>query len=102
MRSSHIFETYYYGEKKWDKYLIDIQDSVEAASAQAAEIGEAQLAEMQTQTARLGEMQDTLQSGFDEMRATFQWGFTLLAERMDRQIKLVSHVASQLDRFIKL
>lgn len=101
MRSSHIFETYYYGEKKWDKYLINIQDSVEAASAQAAEIGEAQLAEMQTQTARLGEMQDTLQSGFDEMRATFQWGFTLLAERMDRQIKLVSHVASQLDEIHK-
>ena len=38
MRSSHIFETYYYGEKKWDKYLIDIQDSVEAASAQAARL----------------------------------------------------------------
>ena len=35
------------------------------------------------------------------MRATFQWGFTLLAERMDRQIKLVSHVASQLDEIHK-
>ncbi|MGD0009702.1 MAG: hypothetical protein ABSE93_14300 [Terriglobia bacterium] len=101
MRSSHIFETYYYGGKKWDNYLIDIQESIDAVSTQAMEIGEAQLAGMHAQTAQLGKIGDTLQSGFDEMRAQFQWGFTLLAERMDQQIKIVARVASQLDEIHK-
>ena len=35
------------------------------------------------------------------MRAEFEWGFTLVVDRMDRQIKVVAQIAAKLDEIHK-
>lgn len=97
MRSASILRPYYYGEHKWDKYLLDINEAVESANAVAQE----QTQELRLQTKQLRQIQDTLQTEFGEMRAEFHWGFTLLVDRMDRQIELVSQIAAKLDEIHK-
>jgi tetratricopeptide (TPR) repeat protein len=84
-----VLRPYYYGQRKWDNYLLDIQESVESAH-------EEQLGELREQTDQLRRIGDSLQGGFEELRSTFEWGFTLMVERMDAQLDVLSRVAEEL------
>jgi tetratricopeptide (TPR) repeat protein len=100
-----IFKPYYYGEHKWDNYLIDIQNSVETNTKETTnafqKLGEQQLAELRGHTEAMGILQDTLHAGLEELKAEFEWGFTLLADQMDRQVQAILHVATRLDEIHK-
>lgn len=103
-----VLRPYYYGQRKWDNYLLDIEEAVQTNTAQASQVkkealqvAQAQAAELRQQTAALQNIQDTLQTGFDEMRAEFNWGFSLIVDRMERQIELVARIAAKLDEIHK-
>jgi tetratricopeptide (TPR) repeat protein len=90
MSSFNLFRPYYYGAHKWDDYLLDIQDAL------AADVG------LQQDIAKeLAAVRQGLESGLAEMRASFEWGFTLLAERMDAQVRLLSQTVAKLDAIHK-
>jgi hypothetical protein len=105
--SFNVFRPYYYGPYKWDNYLLDIQDGLATnADLQRQTISLRrqdfqQMAEttqgLQSIAQEVAQVRQGLQDGFEEMRASFEWGFTLLAERMDVQIQLVSQVVAKLD-----
>ncbi len=107
MSSFNVFRPYYYGPYKWDNYLLDIQDGLATnADLQRQTISLRrqdfqQMAEttqgLQSIAQEVAQVRQGLQDGFEEMRASFEWGFTLLAERMDVQIQLVSQVVAKLD-----
>jgi hypothetical protein len=98
---------YFYGDRRWDNYLLEIDETLKTGNilqrgqvelqASALAVAHEHIEELGRQTASLVHMQDTLQSGFDELRAEFQWGFSLLVDRMERQISLVARVAAKLD-----
>jgi tetratricopeptide (TPR) repeat protein len=102
-----IIGPYYYGKRKWDNYLLDIQQTIESGNAanrqgarlqsEALEIAHEQVEELRQQTEQLRNIDQTLQSGLEELRAEFEWGFTLMVDRMDTQINLLSKVAAELD-----
>jgi tetratricopeptide (TPR) repeat protein len=91
-----LFGPYYYGKQKWDNYLLDIQHAINAETeaiqsatathAQIAQVQQETLVELHGQTLQLRNIQETLESGFEALRSEFEWGFSLLAGRMDRQI----------------
>jgi hypothetical protein len=101
-----LFGPYYYGKHKWDNYLLDIQETIAAGNAaqrqgnrdraEAMEVAHEQLGELRVQTEQLQRIEGTLNSGFEALRAEFEWGFTLMVERMDTQIDLLSQVAEEL------
>lgn len=88
---------YYYGEHRWDNYLIDIQQAVQEGTVQANVLAREQVNELHQQTEQLSSVNNTLQNGLEEMRAEFEWGFSLLVDRMDRQSKQIAEVAAKLD-----
>jgi tetratricopeptide (TPR) repeat protein len=107
-----ILGPYYYGERKWDNYLLDIQQTMEAgASAQRKDVRlqtkaldvahEQQLSEMRQQTEHVRHLQEAFNTGFEELRAEFEWGFTLMADRMETQIEQLSQIAARLDAIHK-
>ena len=72
MDSLSPLRPYYYGDRKWDNYLLDIQEAVETGNslqADALESARDQAEELRRQTAELVRVQETLQNGFEEMRA---------------------------------
>jgi tetratricopeptide (TPR) repeat protein len=98
-----IIGPYYYGKRKWDNYLLDIQETVAAGNldnsrrqGEALEVAHEQLSELRMQTEHLSDIKAALNSGFEALRAEFEWGFTLMVERMDAQIKLLSEVTEEL------
>lgn len=85
MDSLSPLRPYYYGDRKWDNYLLDIQEAVETGNslqADALESARDQAEELRRQTAEWVRVQETLQNGFEEMRAEFHWGFSLLVDRL--------------------
>src|ERR1035438_6541061 len=80
---------YYYGKHKWDNYLLDIQETLDVARKQVEELRQ--------QTEQLSNIEQALQNGFEGLRAEFEWGFTLMVDRMDTQFNLLSKVAEELD-----
>ncbi len=101
MRSTNKFGLYYYGEHRWDNYLIDIQQAVEEGNAQASILAREQVIELDQQTQELGSIRNTLQSGLEDMRAEFEWGFSLVVDRMDVQSKQIAEVAAKLGELHK-
>lgn len=101
------FRPYHYGEYKWDEYLIDIHGALQVGNLTARQtqrnqkaavsIAREQRAELQRQTVELKEIGEALETGFEELRSEFQWGFTLIADRMAAQIDQLSEVTAQLD-----
>jgi tetratricopeptide (TPR) repeat protein len=91
--------SYYYGQHKWDNYLLDIQRSIEAGSA--AQLQGHQLNELRQQTEQIRRIEDAVLGGFEELRAEFQWGFTLMVDRMEKQIDRLSQIAASLDAIHK-
>src|SRR5437870_4744298 len=110
-RTMRLFGPYYYGKHKWDNYLLDIQDTISAGNttqrqgarlhARAIEVAHEQLDELRAQTEHLHRIEGTLNSGFEALRAEFEWGFTLMVDRLDSQIELLSAVAARLDAIHK-
>jgi tetratricopeptide (TPR) repeat protein len=97
MSSSKFFRPYHYGEYRWDDYLLDIQESIEAsASAQTEELHQ-QTQELERQTRELQE----IRGGLEEMREEMRWGFNLIVDRMEQQIQLFSRAVEKLDAIHK-
>jgi hypothetical protein len=106
-----LFGPYYYGEHKWDNYLLDIQEAIGSGNAvqqqsvrpqeEALDIAHEQVEELRQQTVHLHRIEEVLQSGFELLRSEFEWGFTLMAERMDRQIEELANIAAKLDAIHK-
>ena len=102
-----LLSPYHYGKYKWDNYLLDIQGTIESGDAahrqsvqlqaDALDATHEQVEELRQQTEQLRHIQEALQSGFEGLRAEFEWGFTLMVDRMDTQIKQLSQIAAQLD-----
>src|ERR1035438_4379833 len=98
---------YYYGKHKWDNYLLDIQETLESGNAAhrqnirlqsgTLDVARKQVEELRQQTEQLSNIEQALQNGFEGLRAEFEWGFTLMVDRMDTQINLLSKVAEELD-----
>jgi hypothetical protein len=106
-----LFGPYYYGKHKWDNYLLDIQETIATGNAaqrqgvefqaQTLEIAHEQLEELQTQTRQLRRIEEALNNGFEALRAEFERGFTLIVDRMDRQIRQLSQITAKLDAIHK-
>jgi len=95
-----MFRTYYYGPRKWDNYLLDIDEDIRNAgdSAQALRRESGDLhASVRGGFEGLRAGMDGLQSGIENLGAEFQLGFSLLADRMDRQISIMADIARKLD-----
>ena len=107
-----MFSTYYYGEHKWDEYLLDIQDTIESGHAadqkamqkqanDRAAANEEHLDVLREQAEHMRHIEDALESGLEELRAEFEWGFSLMVDRMDTQIEHLSQIAARLDAIHK-
>ena len=82
-----LFGPYYYGKHKWDNYLLDIQDTIEAGNAtqrhgtrlqaEAIEVAYEQLDEIRAQTEQLQRIDATLNSGIEALRSEFEVGASL-------------------------
>ncbi len=102
---------YYYGKHKWEKYLLDVEQTIESGNAahrrsiqlqsEALDVAQGQVEELRQQTEQLHRIEDALNSGFEALRAEFEWGFTLIVDRMDRQIQELSHITARLDAIHK-
>jgi tetratricopeptide (TPR) repeat protein len=60
-----------------------------------------QTEELRRQTEHLHQIGQTIESGFEELRAEFQWGFTLMLDRMDTQIEQLAQITAKLDAIHK-
>jgi tetratricopeptide (TPR) repeat protein len=102
---------YYYGQYRWDNYIHDVQRNQEAGNDlqeqnvrlnhKMIDAAGQQFGELREQTRELRNISETLQLGFEEMRAEFNWGFTLMVEHLDQQIDLLSQIAARLDAIHK-
>jgi tetratricopeptide (TPR) repeat protein len=103
-----IFSPYYYGKHKWDNYLLDIQRTIKSTNAGDREsiwlqpdVVHEQFEELRHQTEQLRHIERALENGLEELRAEFEWGFSLMVDRMDTQIKHLSQIAASLDAIHK-
>ncbi len=107
-----LFGPYYYGQHRWDNYLLDIQDTIAKSNVAQPQDSrprtkklesahEQQLGELRQQTEQMRRIEDALHGGFEELRAEFEWGFTLMADRMETQIHQLSQIAARLDAIHK-
>jgi tetratricopeptide (TPR) repeat protein len=103
-----LFGPYYYGKHKWDNYLLDIKDSIKFGNdanqrsmkehTKAFGIAhEEKMAAFREQTEQMHHIEDALRGGFEELRAEFEWGFTLMVDSMETQIDQLSQIAARLD-----
>ena len=92
--------SYHYGQDNLPDTLLAIQDSVEKGTAlqkqQLVQAGEQTVA-LREYSGRMDQIHETLQGGLEEMRSEFQWGFTLMVDRMEDQIGLLKELAAKLD-----
>jgi tetratricopeptide (TPR) repeat protein len=91
---------YYYGPKKWDDYLLDIQQAQDEASEAANEAAEEMNEELRKQTELLDrqvELSSEIRDHLREMKLEMQWGFSLVVDRLEKQTKIVSDIAQRLD-----
>jgi tetratricopeptide (TPR) repeat protein len=95
-----LFGPYYYGKHKWDNYLLDIQETMKSgnvAQRQVVGLQKEVLSELRGQTEQLQHIHDAMNHGFEQLRAEFEWGFSLLADRMDREIEELMQISATLD-----
>src|SRR5579859_5006047 len=106
-----ILGTYYYGKYNWDNYLLDIQMTIASMRAayresiqlqsEALDVAREQVEGQRQKLEQLRYLEQTLESGFEELRAEFEWGFTLMVDRMDRQVERLSRIAASQDAIQK-
>src|ERR1044071_4908555 len=103
-----ILRPYYYGSKKWDNYLLDIQDSLNTsnnAQHRSLRVQTDALAQFEDQTRILQadmlarqEDAEQMMAGLNQLQETLHWGFGLITDRMDRQVELFSQVVNHLNQ----
>lgn len=94
-----VFRLYYYGDKKWDDYLLDIQGAQDDAREAAQEAAEEMIEELRKQSKLLDrqvELSSEIRDHIREMKLEMQWGFGLVVDRLDKQTKLISDIAQKL------
>jgi hypothetical protein len=106
-----IFDPYYYGKYNWDNYLVDTQMTIASMRAarregiplqsEALDVDHKQVEELREKTEQLRHIEQTLEIGFEELRAEFVWGFTLMVDQMDRQVERLSRIATSQDAIQK-
>lgn len=112
MPSNSVFRTYYYGQYRYDNYLLDATEAIEANSKlsreglkqqnQATKLMQAQheesLAYQEAAGAELSAMRDELSELGDNVR----FGFSLLADRLEEQATLFSQAVAQLEEIRRM
>ncbi len=91
---------YYYGLRKWDNYLLDIDQDIQAAGESTQRLASETRGLHDAVRGGFEGLRsgiEGLQTGIEDLRADFQWGFSLLADRLDTQISIMSGIAKQLD-----
>jgi tetratricopeptide (TPR) repeat protein len=98
-----IISPYYYGQYRWDNYLRDIERNqgesihLQEPTVRLHEVATRVTDELRQHTYELRTINETLGLGFEGMRAEFNSGFTLMVDRLDQQVDLLSRIAEQLD-----
>ena len=93
-----MYRSYYYGSHKYDNQFLDTRGAIEAGTKQAAIHAEDMIRAEREQTEAIQKLGGDLLGGLEDLRAEFEWGFSLLADRMDTQIELMSRIATKLDK----
>lgn len=88
---------YYNGSRKWDDYLLDIQEA--ARSGFAASVGATESLALEISRASLaaGKRHDAGNQVALELRDSVQWGLALLHERAEGQSGWLARISEQLD-----
>lgn len=89
LRLPHPARMYYYGQHSWENYLVDIQETV----AGIAPGSNTNNADFDSLSAAFGD----IASSIEDLGAEFQWGFTLMIDRLEQQTKLLNQIVGQLD-----
>lgn len=92
-----MFRVYYYGLHKWENYLLDIDQDIQTAGQEVARETSGLHDTVRGGFEGLRSGIEYLQSGIEDLRAEFQWGFSLLADRLDTQISIMTGIAKKLD-----
>jgi RuvA, C-terminal domain len=92
-----MFRVYYYGLHKWENYLLDIDQDIQNAGRDVARETSGLHDTVRSGFEGLRSGIECLQSGIEDLRAEFQWGFSLLADRLDTQISIMTGIAKKLD-----
>lgn len=93
-RSGHLLRPYYYGEHRWDDYLIDIQETIaeletdgNVSISHQSSVGDVDV---------LAITLDDINAGIEDLGARFEWGFSLMLDRQEKQIGLLNQIVDQL------
>jgi tetratricopeptide (TPR) repeat protein len=89
-----VIGAFYYGGKKWDNYLLDIRESID-------ESAQTQVSAIQGVEEAIHDLSHDLGRSIEDLRADFNWGMTLIADRMAEQTDLIRRVTNQLDAIQK-
>jgi ribosomal protein L7/L12 len=95
-----MFRVYYYGLRKWDNYLLDIDQDIQDAGENTQQLARESKDIHHTVRGGFEDIRsgiEGLQYGIEDLRAEFQWGFSLLADRLDTQISIMTGIAKKLD-----
>lgn len=95
-----MFRVYYYGLHRWENYLLDIDDSVKSSGEKTRKLAHETSGLRETVRSGFENLRSSIEdlhNGIEDMRADFQWGFSLLADRMDAQISIMAGIANKLD-----
>jgi hypothetical protein len=111
VKTPRLLGPYYYGQHKWDNYLLDVQETIESGNAireqslklqsESVALAHEHVEHLRLQSEQLRDVQETLQGGLEDLRAEFEWGFTLMVDRMETQIDHLSEIAARLDAIHK-
>ena len=101
---------YHYGERKWDEYLLDLRETLEVGSSAqivainenfaetSAEIRETFQAGIAAQIVAINDLSSRVEEGLEHLRAEFNWGFTLIADSLAEQTRVLRDVTAKLDK----
>jgi tetratricopeptide (TPR) repeat protein len=106
-KTPRLLGPYYYGQNKWDNYLLDIQETVASGNAAREQglrlqsdslaVAHEHIEHLRQQSEQLRNFEEALRGGLEDLRAEFEWGFTLMVDRMETQIDHLSQIAERLD-----
>ncbi len=102
-RLPHPVRQYYYGQHNWENYLIDIQETIAELKFDTSpdfnpgfDMLSGTLDNLSSGIEELGETLDDLVTGVEELGAKFEWGFTLMIDCQERQIKILDEIVNHL------
>jgi hypothetical protein len=81
------------------RYTIGAGSSAERKNVRlqtkALSVAQEQLTELRLQTEQMQRIEGAISQGFEELRAEFEWGFSLIVDRMDSQIEQLSQIGGR-------